>query len=237
MHFAGLDGYRAVAALMVVLTHVAFSTGVVVTQGTWGHLLGRLDFGVPLFFLMSGFLVYRPWVRRAFDGTTRPSLRRYAIRRAARLADGIFANAPAEKFVEQVGWMLDECERIGRDPSSFRFVHYSILLPGPSREEALARYRDPLWAMQWKYSDMEASATRSLPPPAAPAFDRPMDALVQGRATFAGPPGALVEALLDIRRQAGVPVEFVARSHLPLLEYHAQVDLMGRLAEGVAPYV
>ena len=91
--------------------------------------------------------------------------------------------------------------------------------------------------MQWKYSDMEASATRSLPPPAAPAFDRPIEALVQGRATFAGPPAALVEALLDIRRQAGVPVEFVARSHFPLLEYDAQVDLMGQLAEGVAPHV
>ena len=65
-----------------------------------------------------------------------------AIRRAARLADGLFANAPAEKFVEQVGWVLDECERIGRDPSSFRFIHYSVLLPGRSREEAMARYRD-----------------------------------------------------------------------------------------------
>ena len=160
-----------------------------------------------------------------------------AIRRAARLADGIFANAPAEQFVEQVGWVLDECERIGRDPSTFRFVHYSILLPGPSHEEALARYRDPLWAMQWKYSDMEASATRPLPPPAAPPFDRPVEALVQGRATFAGPADELVEALLDIRRQAGVPVEFVARSHFPLLEYDAQVDLMGQLAEGVAPNV
>ena len=56
-----------------------------------------------------------------------------AIRRAARLADGIFASAPAEKFVEQVRWVLDECERIGRDPSSFRFIHYSVLLPGASR--------------------------------------------------------------------------------------------------------
>ena len=160
-----------------------------------------------------------------------------AIRRAARLADGIFANAPAEKFVEQVGWVLDECERIGRDPSTFRFVHYSILLPGTSREDALARYRDALWAVQWKYSDMEASATRPLPPAAAPPFDRPVDALVKGRATFAGTTEELVEALLDIREQAGVPVELVARSHLPLLEYDAQVDLMGQLAEGVAPHV
>jgi probable F420-dependent oxidoreductase len=160
-----------------------------------------------------------------------------AIRRAARLADGIFANAPVEKFVEQVRWVLDECERIGRDPSTFRFVHYSILLPGASRDDALARYRDPLWAMQWKYSDMEASATRPLPPPSPPPFDRPDDALVKGRATFSGTPDELVEALLDIRQRAGVPVEFVARSCFPLLEYDAQVDLMQQLAEGVAPHV
>ncbi len=160
-----------------------------------------------------------------------------AIRRAARLADGLFANAPVETFVEQVGWVLDECGRIGRDPSTFRFIHYSTLLPGASREDALARYRDALWAMQWKYSDMGASATRPLPPPSPPPFVRPDDALVKGRATFAGTPDELVEALLDIRRRAGVPVELVARSHFPLLEYDAQVDLMQQLAEGVAPHV
>ena len=55
-----------------------------------------------------------------------------AIRRAARLADGIFASASVPTFVEQVRWVLDECERIGRDPSSFRFIHYSVLLPGAS---------------------------------------------------------------------------------------------------------
>jgi probable F420-dependent oxidoreductase len=160
-----------------------------------------------------------------------------AIRRAARLADGIFANARVEKLVEQVRWVLDECERIGRDPSTFRFIHYSVLLPGRSREEALGRYRDALWAMQWKYSDMEASATRPLPPQSAPPFTGSDDELVKGRATFAGTPDELVEALLDIRKQTGVPVEFVARSHFPLLEYDAQVDLMQQLAEGVAPHV
>src|SRR3954454_18213710 len=55
-----------------------------------------------------------------------------AIRRAARLGDGIFSNAAADKFAQQVRWVLDECERIGRDPSTFRFMHYSPLLPGSS---------------------------------------------------------------------------------------------------------
>jgi probable F420-dependent oxidoreductase len=160
-----------------------------------------------------------------------------AIRRAARLADGIFANAPAEQFAQQVGWVLDECARIGRDPAAFRFIHYSVLLPGASRAEALARYGDALWAMQWKYADMGASATRALPAATPPPFTGPVEELAKGRATYAGAPDEIVEALLDIRRRAGVPVEFVARSHFPLLAYDAQVDLMAQLAEGVAPHV
>lgn len=83
-HFASLDGYRGLAAVMVLVTHVAYSTGFVVT-GTLGHVLGRFDFGVPLFFLMSGFLLYRPWVRAAFEGRSRPDVGRYAVRRAARI--------------------------------------------------------------------------------------------------------------------------------------------------------
>ncbi len=160
-----------------------------------------------------------------------------AIRRAARLADGIFVSVPAARLVEMVRWVQDECEQIGRDPATFRFIHYSVLLPGPSRAEALRRYRDAAWAMQWKYSDMEASAARSLPPPAAPAFARPDEDLVKGRATYAGTPDELVETLLDIRAQAGVPVEFVARSFLSMLEHEAQLEVMAQLAEGVAPHV
>jgi alkanesulfonate monooxygenase SsuD/methylene tetrahydromethanopterin reductase-like flavin-dependent oxidoreductase (luciferase family) len=160
-----------------------------------------------------------------------------AVRRAARLADGLFANAPVERFLQQVAWSLDECERIGRDPATFRFVHYSILLPGPSRAEALARYRDALWAMQWKYSDMQTSATRSLPPAAPPPWTRTDEELATNRALFAGPADELVASLQRIGQRAGVPVELVTRSCLPLLGYDEQVELMALLAEGVAPFV
>ncbi len=160
-----------------------------------------------------------------------------AIRRAARLADGLFSNATAEGFAQQVAWVLDECGQIGRDPATIRFIHYSVLLPGPSREEALARYRDPLWAMQWKYSDMEESAARALPPPPPPAYTRTDEDLVRGRATYAGTSDEIVLALLEIRSRAGVPVEFVARSYFPPLEYADQIELMQQLAEGVAPHL
>lgn len=83
-HFASLDGYRAVAALMVLVTHVAFATGAVVSS-RWGYVLQRFDFGVTLFFLLSGFLLYRPWVKAALLGAPRPNLRRYSLRRAARV--------------------------------------------------------------------------------------------------------------------------------------------------------
>jgi hypothetical protein len=91
--------------------------------------------------------------------------------------------------------------------------------------------------MQWKYSDMEASATRPLPPASPPAFAGTDDGLVKGRSTLAGTPGEIVEALLKLRERAQVPLELVARSHLPLLGYTAQADLMQELAEDVAPHV
>lgn len=70
---------------MVMVTHVAFATGFVVSGGALGALAARMDFGVAIFFLLSGFLLYRPWARHALGRGPRPGLRRYAQRRAARL--------------------------------------------------------------------------------------------------------------------------------------------------------
>jgi probable F420-dependent oxidoreductase len=160
-----------------------------------------------------------------------------AIRRAARLADGIFANAPVDRFVEQLGWVRDELERSGRDPEGFRVVHYSVMLPGDSPEDALARHERHLWHMMWKYSDMEASATRSGPPPEAPPLDAARRDRLFGRSTIAGTPDQIVERLEEIRARAPMPVEFVARSHFATMGFEEQVELMGLLATEVAPRV
>lgn len=82
--FPGLDGIRGLAAAAVVFTHVAFATGAT-GEGMVGALLARLDFGVALFFLLSGFLLSRPWFVHAAGLATRVSLRVYAVRRVARI--------------------------------------------------------------------------------------------------------------------------------------------------------
>lgn len=160
-----------------------------------------------------------------------------AIRRAARLADGIFANAPIEKLLQQIGWAREELERVGRDPSEFRVVHYSVLLPGDSEELAWEEGLPHVWQMMWKYSDMEASAGRPGPPPeAAPLSEGTRDALRQ-RSVISGTGPQIVERLLEIRERAGVDVEFTARSYFSTMPYDQQVELMERLATDVAPHL
>jgi probable F420-dependent oxidoreductase len=160
-----------------------------------------------------------------------------AIRRAARLADGIFANVPSDDLLRQIEWIKDECDKIGRDPAELRIIHYSVMLPGTSSEEAMDRYLDHVWQMYWKYQDMEASATRSGRPPEAPPFDQAKRDRLYGRSTVAGSGEQMVDALNQIREAAGLAVEFAARSYFHTLDYDDQIELMQQLAEEVAPHV
>jgi peptidoglycan/LPS O-acetylase OafA/YrhL len=82
--FPGLDGIRGAAAAAVMLTHVAFATGAT-SDGAIGALLARLDYGVALFFLLSGFLLTRPWILARAALGKQVSLRVYAVRRVARI--------------------------------------------------------------------------------------------------------------------------------------------------------
>ncbi|MBX7455413.1 acyltransferase [Mycolicibacterium sp. 3033] len=81
---ASLTGIRAVAALLVVLTHAAYTTGKY-PQGYVGLVYSRMEIGVPIFFVLSGFLLFSPWVNAAFAGSPAPSVRRYAWHRVRRI--------------------------------------------------------------------------------------------------------------------------------------------------------
>ncbi|VEG46907.1 acyltransferase 3 [Mycolicibacterium chitae] len=84
-HLDALTGLRAVAALLVVATHAAFATGGL-TDTFLGNVYARLEVGVPIFFALSGFLLFRPWVRHALDERAeQPRLRRYTRSRVRRI--------------------------------------------------------------------------------------------------------------------------------------------------------
>ena len=82
--FPALNAVRAFGAIMVVLTHAAFNTGQI-NHGWVGAVLARLDFGVTLFFVLSGFLLSRPWFLTTALGRPRPSTRHYLWKRALRI--------------------------------------------------------------------------------------------------------------------------------------------------------
>lgn len=85
--FPALDGVRAIAALAVVFTHVGFQTGQAV-NGTGRSVLSRLDIGVAVFFVLSGFLLHRPQAVAALAGRPQPPVLPYLWRRALRVLPG-----------------------------------------------------------------------------------------------------------------------------------------------------
>jgi peptidoglycan/LPS O-acetylase OafA/YrhL len=81
---ASLTGIRAVAALLVMATHAAYTTGKY-THEYIGLMYSRMEIGVPIFFVLSGFLLFAPWVQAIATDGPPPSLRRYTWHRIRRI--------------------------------------------------------------------------------------------------------------------------------------------------------
>lgn len=83
--FALFDSLRGIAVLCIIAYHVASITGEI-NKPTIGDLLAVLgNQALIFFFVISGFLLYRPFTAAHAAGKRRPNTRRYARRRGLRI--------------------------------------------------------------------------------------------------------------------------------------------------------
>jgi len=83
-HFPAFDGLRAIAAISVLLLHTAFVSGFTM-RSSFGIYTSRLEIGVSVFFLISGFLLYRPFAVSHLAARPAPDTRRFWERRLLRI--------------------------------------------------------------------------------------------------------------------------------------------------------
>ncbi|GAB2648509.1 acyltransferase family protein [Nocardia goodfellowii] len=85
-----LEGMRGLAALGVLVTHVAFQTGSS-SMPVLGRVWERFDMAVAVFFALSGFLLWRPHAAAARGLGTAPTVGYYFRHRAARILPAYWA--------------------------------------------------------------------------------------------------------------------------------------------------
>lgn len=84
--FPNLDAYRGIGMILVMTNHVAFSSGLFARHPTLNAFIARFDISIPVFFMVSGFLLFRPYVASLLDDDRPvPSTREFARNRALRI--------------------------------------------------------------------------------------------------------------------------------------------------------
>ena len=143
LRIPGADGLRALACLLVVWHHTTqrFNPE---NSASWIqgiHFFGmRGEVGVSLFFVLSGCLLSLPFWNSLVNAGRFPSLRFYAINRAARIIPAYWFNLI---FCTVIAiWLLDENINWWRLISGLLFInsyHYSSFFP--------AELNGPLWSI------------------------------------------------------------------------------------------
>ena len=157
-----------------------------------------------------------------------------AVRRAALMADGFLSNAPPARFLEQIA-VAEKARSAANVETPFSWAQYGIIHLCDDPVAGWQEIRDSVHLMTWKYSDMEASATR--PPgalPSPPQMDPVTEQALRDR-VMTGSAEQVADTILRFREAAGVPFDFVARSYFPDRPFAALSEQVHRIAEELAP--
>jgi peptidoglycan/LPS O-acetylase OafA/YrhL len=92
--FPLFDSLRAIAALTVVAFHAAYFQGFLAPSHPLSRYYAQLNVGVAIFFVISGFLLYRPFAQARLSGADFPPVVPYAVRRIARIGPAYWVALP-----------------------------------------------------------------------------------------------------------------------------------------------
>lgn len=139
----GADGLRAIACLLVVWHHTAQKLNPEGLSPLVGavHFLGmRGEVGVSLFFVLSGCLLSAPFWTSFVESKPFPSMKRYALNRAARIAPAYWLNLIICNILAVVLFNLEfNWQKLA---SAFLFInsyHFSTFFP--------SEINGPLWSI------------------------------------------------------------------------------------------
>jgi peptidoglycan/LPS O-acetylase OafA/YrhL len=130
LHFPCFDAFRFFGMTMVLLVHATFATTPWVREHVpdWLRaLLERMDVGVAIFFVISGFLLFRPLVARQLEDKPPVRMRTYLRRRLLRVVPGYWFALTA--CVVVLGQLLGSVKDA--------FLYYFLLFPFASQDVAL----------------------------------------------------------------------------------------------------
>jgi peptidoglycan/LPS O-acetylase OafA/YrhL len=160
-HFPGFDGLRAIAAMSVAVTHSTFISGFNLRNDTWGPYTARMDIGVAVFFVISGFLLYRPFVLARVRGSSSPATLPYFRRRFLRIYPAFWLVVTLVLIVPSLHGLTHQTPSFGGLVAHYTLTHiyFHEHVLGPVQQSwTLATEISfyvflPVWALLWRLVD------------------------------------------------------------------------------------
>jgi len=151
-----IDGLRFIAIFPVVLHHLLGTYIVltkkmeltggfnwqVATKHSWlVHLISHGNYGVQVFFVISGFILALPFARKHFGISSGPSMNSYFLRRVSRLEPTYIINLSVILVVFVYGWGVSAVTILPNFFASLFYMHNQIFAE-------VSKISDVTWSLE-----------------------------------------------------------------------------------------